>query len=36
VRVTLGDLDDQATWLADRMEVIVGMLGFLAEEQPKH
>jgi hypothetical protein len=28
--------DDQATWLADGMEVIVGMLGFLEEEKPKH
>ena len=27
--------DDQATWLADGMEVIVGMLGFLEEEKPK-
>jgi len=28
--------DDQATWLADGMEVIVGMLGFLENEHPKH
>jgi hypothetical protein len=28
--------DDQATWLADGMEVIVGMLGFLEDEEPKH
>ena len=36
VRVALGDLDDQATRLAGEMEVIVGMLGLLEEEQPKH
>jgi hypothetical protein len=28
--------DNQAAWLADGMEVIVGMLGFLEEEKPKH
>lgn len=28
--------DDQATWLADGMEIIVGMLGSLENEHPKH
>jgi hypothetical protein len=28
--------DDQVTWLADGMEVIIGMLGSLEEEKPKH
>ena len=27
--------DDQATWLADGMEIIVGMLGSLETEHPK-
>lgn len=28
--------DDQATWLGDGMEIIVGILGSLETEHPKH
>ena len=28
--------DDQATWLADGWEIIVGVLGSLEKERPKH